>query len=103
MPKQAKHITIALDVMGGDHGPSVVLAGAEISRKRYPEIRYILHGEKAAVLPELEKYARLKAESVFHDCEHSITMVDKPSQALRRGRRVFRHVEGAGFRQRRGG
>jgi len=88
MSKQVKNITIALDVMGGDHGPEVVLAGAEISRKRYPEIRYILHGEEAAVLPELEKYPRLKAESVFHDCELSITMIDKPSQALRRGRRV---------------
>lgn len=74
--------------MGGDSGPSVVLAGAEISRRRYPEIRYILHGEEAAVLPELEKYEQLKAESVFHACEISIAMDEKPSQALRHGRRV---------------
>ncbi|NKB52015.1 MAG: phosphate acyltransferase PlsX [Rhizobiaceae bacterium] len=88
MSNNAKTITIALDVMGGDAGPSVVLAGAEISRRRYPELRFILHGEADAVLPELEKYDRLKSESVFHPCEMSIAMDDKPSQALRHGRRV---------------
>lgn len=88
MSKTTKTITIALDVMGGDHGPSVVLAGAEISRRRYPEIRYILHGEEDAVLPELEKYATLKEQSVFHSCELSIAMDAKPSQALRHGRKV---------------
>ena len=76
-----KTITISLDVMGGDEGPAVVLAGAELSRKRYPEIRYILHGEADHVLPELEKYPVLKEQSVFHDCEMSITMEDKPSKA----------------------
>ncbi|MEE9314835.1 MAG: phosphate acyltransferase PlsX [Rhizobiaceae bacterium] len=88
MSKHADTITIALDVMGGDHGPSVVLAGAELTRKRYPEVRFILHGEVDAVLPELDKYPRLKEESVFHPCDVSITMDDKPSQALRHGRRV---------------
>ncbi|MFD0915601.1 phosphate acyltransferase PlsX [Pseudahrensia aquimaris] len=84
----SKTITIALDAMGGDAGPSVVLAGAELSRRRYPEIRYILHGEADAVLPELEKYPTLKEQSVFHPCDVSISMEEKPSQALRRGRRV---------------
>ncbi len=88
MSNNANTITIALDVMGGDAGPSVVLAGAEISRRRYPELRFILHGEADAVLPELDKYERLKSESVFHPCEMSIAMNDKPSQALRHGRRV---------------
>ncbi|MGI9356463.1 MAG: phosphate acyltransferase PlsX [Rhizobiaceae bacterium] len=81
-------INIALDVMGGDHGPETVIAGAEISRKRYPEIRYILHGEEAAVMPVLEKYERLKSESAFLPCEFSVPMDMKPSQALREGRRV---------------
>ena len=88
MSTNSRTITIALDVMGGDHGPAVVLAGAELSRRRYPEIRYILHGEEAAVLPELEKFAQLKAESVFVACESSIAMDTKPSQALRHGRKV---------------
>ena len=81
-------ITISLDAMGGDEGPSVVLAGAALSKKRYPEIRYILHGEAEAVLPELEKYPNLQECSTFVPCDVSIPMDMKPSQALRKGRRI---------------
>ncbi|MDD9909401.1 MAG: phosphate acyltransferase PlsX [Ahrensia sp.] len=88
MTTQTKTITIALDVMGGDFGPQTVLAGAEISRKRYPEIRYLLHGEEGAVAPELEKYDQLRTQSQFVPCDFSVPMDMKPSQALREGRRV---------------
>ena len=87
-PSTGKTITIALDVMGGDHGPEIVLEGAEISRRRYPELRYLLHGEPAAVEPVLARYGTLRAQSVFLPCESSIAMDEKPSQALRHGRRV---------------
>ena len=67
-----ENIKIALDVMGGDHGPATVLAGAEISRKRYPEIRYILHGESDAVLPELVIFPAVSAAEhpTFHEFVH---------------------------------
>ena len=88
MNKPPDKITIALDVMGGDFGAKTLLAGAEISRRRYPEIRYMLHGEESAVLPMLKKFERLKSESEFVPCEFSVPMDMKPSQALRNGRRV---------------
>ena len=80
-------VWISLDVMGGDHGPSVVIAGAELSRQRYPNIRYVLHGEPDAVHPVLEKFPRIRDEGRFVPCEISVVMDEKPSQALRRGRR----------------
>jgi len=75
-----------VDVMGGDHGPSVILAGADIALERHPDMRFVLYGREEEVLPELEKYPRLKAVSTFHHCEVSVRMDDKPSQALRQGR-----------------
>ncbi|WP_062229324.1 phosphate acyltransferase PlsX [Aureimonas frigidaquae] len=72
--------------MGGDHGPSVILPGADIALERHPGTRFVLFGREADVLPELEKYPRLKAASVFHHCEVAVRMEDKPSQALRQGR-----------------
>ena len=72
--------------MGGDHGPSVILAGADIALERHPDMRFVLYGREEEVLPELEKYPRLKAVSTFHHCEVSVRMDDKPSQALRQGR-----------------
>ncbi|MEN0040559.1 MAG: phosphate acyltransferase PlsX [Pseudomonadota bacterium] len=83
-----KTIRVALDVMGGDHGPETVLEGAELSRRRYPEIHYLLFGEADSVLPVLEKYPRLKEESIFHPCDMSVPMDMKPSQALRQGRKT---------------
>ena len=83
----AQTVRIALDAMGGDHGPDVVLAGAAISRERHPDIRYVIHGEEDATLPALERHERLKAESTFEPSEMSVSMDEKPSQALRRGRR----------------
>ncbi|MEO1397331.1 MAG: phosphate acyltransferase PlsX [Pseudomonadota bacterium] len=88
MSSHGKSITVALDVMGGDHGPETILAGAEISRRRYPDIRYILHGEKEAVHPLLSRFDKLAECSTFVPCDVSISMDMKPSQALRQGRRV---------------
>ena len=83
----AETVRIALDAMGGDHGPSVVLAGAELSRVRHPDIRFVIHGEAEAVEPVLSRHTVLQRESTFHPCDVSVLMDEKPSQALRRGRR----------------
>jgi glycerol-3-phosphate acyltransferase PlsX len=79
-------VRIALDAMGGDHGASVILPGAEISLIRHPDIEYVLFGNSAAVAPVLEGLPRLKAASRLVHTEVSIRMDDKPSQALRYGR-----------------
>jgi phosphate acyltransferase len=79
-------VRIALDAMGGDHGASVLLPGADISLTRHPDIEYLLFGNRAAVEPVLDGLPRLKAKSKFVHTEISIRMDDKPSQALRYGR-----------------
>ena len=82
-----EQVRISLDAMGGDHGPEVVLAGAELSRVRHPDVRFVVHGEPDRTLPVLEGLPKLKAASTFVPCDVSVTMDEKPSQALRRGRR----------------
>ncbi|MBN9433117.1 MAG: phosphate acyltransferase PlsX [Bosea sp.] len=79
-------VKIAIDAMGGDKGPSIVLAGADIALVRRPELTFQLFGESAAVEPLLEAYPRLKAVSTFTHCDVTVQMDDKPSQALRKGR-----------------
>ena len=83
MPAQ---IRIALDAMGGDHGPSVVIPGAEISLLRHPDIVFSFHGDEAQIRPLLETRPALKAVSSVHHTDVAIRMDDKPSQALRYGR-----------------
>jgi phosphate acyltransferase len=82
----AESLTISLDAMGGDHGPEVVLAGADIALQRKPNLRFEIFGESAAVEPVLQGYPAVRRHSRLHHCDVSISMDDKPSQALRRGR-----------------
>ena len=79
-------VRIAIDAMGGDHGASVLLPGAETSLIRHPDIEYLLFGNSEVVEPLLAKMPALKAKSKFFHTEVSIRMDDKPSQALRYGR-----------------
>ncbi|MEI9805174.1 MAG: phosphate acyltransferase PlsX [Pseudolabrys sp.] len=79
-------VRIAIDAMGGDHGASVLLPGADISLTRHPDTEYLLFGDRGVVEPLLETLPNLKAKSKFTHTEVSIRMDDKPSQALRYGR-----------------
>jgi glycerol-3-phosphate acyltransferase PlsX len=80
------NVRIAIDAMGGDHGPSVVLPGAELALIRHPDTEFVLFGDRATVEPVLDTLPRLKARSTFTHTDVSIRMDDKPSQALRYGR-----------------
>ena len=51
--------TIALDVMGGDRGPEVVIPGANLSLIRQPDIRFLLFGDEKAIRRSLERYPDL--------------------------------------------
>jgi glycerol-3-phosphate acyltransferase PlsX len=82
----SQRVRIALDAMGGDHGASVVIPGAEISLKRHPETEFVVFGDRAAVAPLLDGHPRLKAAARLVHTEVAIKMDDRPSQALRTGR-----------------
>ncbi len=82
----ADKVRIALDAMGGDHGPSVVLPGADISLSRHPDSEFILVGDRAVMDPLLAKLPQLAAAATIVHTDVAIRMDDKPSQALKHGR-----------------
>lgn len=84
----ASSITIALDAMGGDLGCEAVVSGASIARVRQPDVHYEFHGDEGQLKPLLDADAELKAVSTIHHTDVAISMDDKPSQALRAGRKV---------------
>jgi glycerol-3-phosphate acyltransferase PlsX len=73
--------------MGGDFGASVVIPGAAVSLARHPDSEYLLFGDRALIDPQLEKHPALKAASQVIHTDVAVSMHDKPSQALRRGRK----------------
>ena len=82
----SKKIKIALDAMGGDHGPAVVVPGAEMALERHPDIEFLFFGNSEQIKPLLDARPKLAAASHIHHTDVAIRMDDKPSQALRKGR-----------------
>lgn len=74
--------------MGGDHGPSVVVAGVRDYIRRYggEGVRFVLHGDEQAIARELTR-CRLSGEvcEVRHT-DKVVAMDEKPAQAMRRGK-----------------
>jgi glycerol-3-phosphate acyltransferase PlsX len=82
----AQKVRIALDAMGGDIGPAVVVPGADLSLARHPDTEFILYGDQAVVTPLVESRPRLKAASRIVHTDVVVRMDANPSQALRQGR-----------------
>ena len=85
MPQKVR---IALDAMGGDHGASVVVGGAAHSFRGNPGSEYLLFGDAAVIEPLLAKEGpELRAAARVVHTDVAVKMDEKPSQALRHGRR----------------
>jgi glycerol-3-phosphate acyltransferase PlsX len=78
--------TLALDAMGGDFGPEVIVPGAAISLVRHPALSFILFGDEVRINAELAKQPNLRERSRVVHTPLVVAMHDKPSQALRRGK-----------------
>ena len=79
-------VTIALDAMGGDHGPGVVIPAASIALVRHPEMRFLLVGDTARLEPVLADHPALASKAKIVHTDVAVAMDAKPSQALRKGR-----------------
>ena len=77
---------IAIDAMGGDSGPAVMLAGAERAFKRRQDLRFLLFGDKTQIRVELEAFPSLGEVTEIVHCDDVIAPSDKPSQAIRRAK-----------------
>jgi glycerol-3-phosphate acyltransferase PlsX len=79
-------ITIALDAMGGDQAPGMVVRGAEIALQRHPEVHFLLFGAEDKVRPLLAKVPHLGKSVTMHHTSEIVADDAKPSLALRTGR-----------------
>ena len=75
--------SLAVDGMGGDGAPEVVVAGLAIAAERHRDLRVLLIGDEARLQPLLAKYPRAAAVCTVWHTDVSIPMDMKPTQALR--------------------
>ena len=77
---------IAIDAMGGDSGPSVMVAGAAHAFERRNDLRFLLFGDQAAIREQLDRHETLGAACKIVHCDDVIAGTEKPSQAIRRAK-----------------
>ena len=80
-------VTIAIDAMGGDSAPAMVLRGADIALERHPGAHFLLFGDEARIAPLLARLPLLGAAATLHHTDEAVADDAKPSAALRTGRR----------------
>lgn len=79
-------LVISLDGMGGDHAPAIVIDGAALARANYPDARFIVYGDEAAIRPLVDKHPGLKDVLEIRHTPDRVKPDDKPAIALRQGR-----------------
>jgi glycerol-3-phosphate acyltransferase PlsX len=79
-------LTIALDAMGGDNAPQVVVRGANIARQRNPQVEFLLFGRESEIAPLLSGMQRLRDVARIVHTDDVVRSDEKPSVALRSGR-----------------
>jgi glycerol-3-phosphate acyltransferase PlsX len=76
--------TIALDAMGGDFGPEVVVPAAIAVLRRREDVQLMLVGDEAVLSPMLQSHATSKLPRLhIQHASEQVAMDEQPSVALR--------------------
>lgn len=79
-----QNLTIALDTMGGDHGPGVVIPAALDCMERNPGLNLILVGDETIVRSKLGSALEQWGDRLtLHHASQVVEMHESPSKALR--------------------
>jgi glycerol-3-phosphate acyltransferase PlsX len=91
----ARELTVSIDAMGGDAGPGVVVSALARCVQRHPLAKFILHGDEAKMKPLFVRRAKLLDRVSIRHAPDRISMEERPSIAVRRGRNssMWRAIE----------
>lgn len=76
---------IAIDAMGGDSGPGVMIAGAALAKAQWPHLEFALVGDERRVRAELAAHPTIADSQIVH-ADDVIGGDEKPAQAIRRAK-----------------
>ena len=81
-----KKIVIALDAMGGDAAPDMVVGGAALASRKLQHVNYLMFGDSARLEVLVAKHPGLSARVEIRHTDQVVKDDDKPSAALRGAR-----------------
>ncbi|WP_284943809.1 phosphate acyltransferase PlsX [Acidisoma cladoniae] len=74
---------LAVDAMGGDDAPTMVVAGLALAAERHPGGRFLLVGDEVKLAALLDAYPRARAACTIRHAPDFVTGDMKPTVALR--------------------
>jgi glycerol-3-phosphate acyltransferase PlsX len=72
--------------MGGESGPGAVVSALLKTIQRHSDVQFILHGDEAQLNALLARQPKLKGRASVRHAPGKVSMEDKPSHVLRRGK-----------------
>jgi glycerol-3-phosphate acyltransferase PlsX len=76
-------VTVAIDAMGGDHGPPVTVAAAIRCARRNPGVNIVLVGRRDAIEAQLRGAKAVAHRLQIREASEVVGMDEPPAQALR--------------------
>src|SRR3990167_3561461 len=76
-------VTIAVDAMGGDYGPSVTVPASVVALAKHPSLHLILTGDVALLKRALANHQYDANRLLLQHASERVEMNELPSQALR--------------------
>ena len=76
-------ITLAIDAMGGDHGPSVTIPASINALSKYDQLHIILVGDKELIQAELQKNKYTNTRLSIQHASEVVEMDESPQSALK--------------------
>ena len=76
-------ITLAIDAMGGDHGPSVTIPASINALSKYDQLHIILVGDKELIQTELQKNKYTNTRLSIQHASEVVEMDESPQSALK--------------------
>ena len=77
-------LNIALDCMGGDKAPQIVIEGADLVASTNHNVHFLLFGNSKKILPIINHCRYLKGRYDLIHTDEEVSSDEKPSNALRR-------------------
>lgn len=82
----SQRLTIAVDAMGGDSAPDMVVDGVARARMRFPTVHFLLFGDQTRIDPLLASHNHLQDAVTVRHTDQFVSSEEKPSVALRQGK-----------------
>lgn len=79
-------VIVAVDGMGGDNAPGMIVEGLSLARRRMPDVEFLVFGDESQLRPLIEADTETARACTIRHTADAVSMDDKPTTALRTGK-----------------